>query len=99
MPLTSALVTVYVRQVHYQEAVHLAEKSTRLHPGNLEAQRLYLRVLVLDGDSVPARPLARKLLAAHPHDFDFLYLSGILENQDGKLPPARTHLGGSDSQS
>ncbi|MGA2102514.1 MAG: tetratricopeptide repeat protein [Candidatus Sulfotelmatobacter sp.] len=90
--LTSALVTVYVRQVHYQDAVHLAEKQARLHPANLDAQRLYLRVLVLDGDSATARPVAHKLLAAHPHDFDFLYLNGILENQEGKYPIARTHL-------
>jgi len=86
------MVTVLVRQVHYQEAVHLAEKSARLHPGNLEAQRLYLRVLVLNGDTVTAQPLARKLLAAHPHDFDFLYLSGILENQAGQFAAGRAHL-------
>jgi tetratricopeptide (TPR) repeat protein len=92
LPLTSALTTVYVRQVHYQDAVHLAEKSARLHPTNLEAQRLYLRVLVLDGDSAQARPLGKKLLAAHPHDFDFLYLNGILENQEGKYEIARGHL-------
>lgn len=92
LPATAALVTVLVRQVHYQEAVHVAEKATRLHPGNLEAQRLYLRVLVLNGDSAPARPLARKLLAAHPHDFDFLYLSGILENQAGQYEAASAHL-------
>ncbi len=90
--LISAMVTVYVRQVHYQDAVRLAAKQARLHPANLEAQRLYLRVLVLDGDSVQAKPLAKRLLTAHPHDFDFLYLSGILENQDGKYDLARGHL-------
>ena len=92
LPLTAAMVTVLVRQVHYQEAVHLAAKSARLHPGSLEAQRLYLRVLVLNGDSVNAGPLARKLLAAHPQDFDFLYLSGILENQRGQYAAGRGHL-------
>jgi len=92
LPVTAAMVTVLVRQVHYQEAVHLAEKSARLHPGNIEAQRLYLRVLVLNGDTVTAQPLARKLLAAHPHDFDFLYLSGILENQAGQFAAGRAHL-------
>ena len=92
LPLTAAMVTVLVRQVHYQEAVHLAAKSERLHPGNLEAQRLYLRVLVLNGDTVHAAPLARKLLTAHPRDFDFLYLSGILENQGGHYATARGYL-------
>jgi tetratricopeptide (TPR) repeat protein len=92
LPATAAMVTVLVRQVHYQEAVHLAEKSARLHPANLEAQRLYLRVLVLNGDSVLAKPLARRLLAAHPRDFDFLYLNGILENQGGQYAVGRAHL-------
>jgi Flp pilus assembly protein TadD len=36
--------------------------------------------------------LARKLLAAHPHDFDFLYLTGILENQAGQYAAGRGHL-------
>ena len=92
LPLTSALVTVYVNQVHYAEAVHVAEKSTHLHPANLEAQRLYLRVLVLNGDPAVAVPLAHKLLAAHPSDVDFLYLNGILENQNGQYGAARGHL-------
>jgi tetratricopeptide (TPR) repeat protein len=92
LSLTSALVTVYVNQVHYQEAVHQAAKAARLHPGNVEAERLYLRVLVLNGDAALARPLARKLLAHAPHDFDFLYLTGILENQAGEYPAARGHL-------
>lgn len=92
MPLISAMVTVYVRQVHYQDAVRLAGKQARLHPADIESQRLYLRVLVLDGDSGLARPLGRKLLAAHPHDFDFLYLNGILENLEGKYEIARGHL-------
>jgi Flp pilus assembly protein TadD len=92
IPLTSALVTVYVNQVHYAEAVHIAEKSARMHPGNLDAQRLYLRVLVLNGDQAPATPIAHKLLTAHPHDVDFLYLTGILENTSGNYEAARKHL-------
>ena len=37
-------------------------------------------------------PLGQKLLAAHPHDFDFLYLNGIIENVEGKYEIARGHL-------
>src|ERR1700722_5125957 len=92
LPATSALVTVLVKQVHYQEAVHLAAKCARLHPGDIEAERLYLRVLVVNGDTTLAKPLVKKLLAARPHDFDFLYLSGILENQAGQFAAARDHL-------
>ncbi|HEY4903162.1 MAG TPA: tetratricopeptide repeat protein [Candidatus Sulfotelmatobacter sp.] len=90
--LSSALTTVYINQVRYQDAVHVAAQSARLHPHDLEAQRFYLRVLVLNGDLTVARPLARKLLAASPHDFYFLYLSGILENQAGQYTIARDHL-------
>lgn len=92
LPLTSAMVTVLVRQFHFLEAGHVALNSVRLHPGNFEAQTLYLRVLVLNGDSVNAKPLARKLLAAHPHDFDILYLTGILDNLAGQYAIGRTHL-------
>jgi Flp pilus assembly protein TadD len=90
--LTNALAVVMVNQSRYQDAVHLAEKSVRMHPNRVDAQRLFLRVLVLNGDSVRARPLARKLLASAPKDFDFLYLSGVLENQAGEFTAARTHL-------
>jgi Flp pilus assembly protein TadD len=49
-------------------------------------------VLVLNSDSTQALPLARKLLAAHPHDFDFLYLSGILANKAGQYAAGRADL-------
>jgi tetratricopeptide (TPR) repeat protein len=90
--LTTALVTVRVQQTRYQDASILAEKIARLHPGDLDAQVLYLRVLVLNGDTAIARPLARKLLVVSPHNFDALYLSGILERQAGEYAIARTHL-------
>lgn len=92
MRLSAALTTVYINQVRYQDAVRVARDSARLHPRDLEAQRFYLRVLVLNGDATLARPLARKLLAASPHDFYFLYLSGILENQAGQYAIAKDHL-------
>lgn len=90
--LSSALTTVLINQVHYQEAGKVAKEAALRHPHDLEAQRFYLRVLVLNGDSTIARPLARKLLAASPHDFYFLYLSGILENQAGEYGIAKDHL-------
>ena len=90
--LTSALTSVYVSQTRYQDAAALTRKSANLHPRDMEAQRLYLRVLVLNSDFVLARPLAHKLLAAGPHDFDFLYLNGILEREGHDYATARTHL-------
>jgi tetratricopeptide (TPR) repeat protein len=90
--LTNALTIIMVNQTRFEDALHLAEKSFRLHPNNIDAERLYLRVLVLNNDSTRARPLARKLLTAAPHDFDFLYMSGILENQAAEYDAARGHL-------
>ena len=52
-----------------------------LHPQDLEAGRLYLRVLVLNDDMAKAQPLGRRLLARAPHDPDLLYLNGIIESR------------------
>ena len=92
LPLTKALVTILVQQTRNQEAVRLAKQCSLAHPRDLEAQRLYLRVLVLNDNLDIARPLGRKLLAQAPHDFDFLYLNGILERQAGEYTAARDHL-------
>jgi tetratricopeptide (TPR) repeat protein len=90
--LSGALATNLVNQALYQEAVRVAREGTRLHPRNLEAQKLLLRVLVLNSDTAEARPLARKLLIASPHDFYFLYMNGILESEAGQFTAARAHL-------
>ena len=92
LSLSSALVSVLVRQVRYEEAAKLAEKSVKLHPRDLGAQILYLHVLVLNDDATQARPLARKLLAIAPHDFGVLYLNGVLERGAGQYAAARDHL-------
>jgi tetratricopeptide (TPR) repeat protein len=90
--LTNALATVYVNQTRYQEAVQLAEKSIRFHPDSTEAQKLYLHVLVLTHQLDVAQGLARKLLAAHSHDFEVLYLNGVLEREEVQYSTAREHL-------
>ena len=92
LPVTSALVTVLIKQTRYQEASQLAEKTAQLHPQDLEAQRLYLRVLVLNDSTAKARPLGRHLLARAPHDPDLLYLNGIIESEAGQYAAARSHL-------
>jgi tetratricopeptide (TPR) repeat protein len=90
--LTKALVTVWINQTRFREALQLAKKSAQLHPNNVEAQGLYLHVLVLNHDMDAARPLAKNLLAAHSHDFEVLYLNGRLEREAGQYSAARGHL-------
>ncbi len=92
LQLTNALVTVQVNQSRIQEAAGVAGKFARRHPGNLDAQKLYLRALVLNGETALARPLGRKLLALAPHDFEVLYQNGILEREAHEYAAARGHL-------
>jgi tetratricopeptide (TPR) repeat protein len=86
------LATIYVNQTRYQEAVRTAEKAAKLNPRDVEALRLYLRVLVLNSEFDLARPLGQKLLTASPHDFEFLYLNGILEREAREYTAARDYL-------
>ena len=89
--LTAALVSLYY-ETNYAAATKLAEKIARQKPGDLEAQRIYLRTLVMIGDSDRAVPLGHKLLALAPHDADLLNLNGVLEKKAGDYQAARKHL-------
>jgi len=90
--LSSSLVSVYVKQLRLEEADKVAEQLARRNPRDIEAQRLYLQVLVLNAENQTAMPLAHKLLAQAPHDADFLYLNGVLERNAGDFAVARQHL-------
>jgi tetratricopeptide (TPR) repeat protein len=90
--LTHALATVYVRQERFQDAETLMKAYLDRHPAELDAQVFYLRILVLNEDHAKAIPLGRKLLALAPHNFDALYLNGILDRETGAYEAARDHL-------
>lgn len=92
LALRKALITVYVNQNRYQKAVKLAEKMFKLHSGDLDAQATYLSVLILNDDFALARPLGQKLLASAPHDFQALYLNGVIDREAGDNAAARTLL-------
>ncbi len=89
--LTTALISLYYK-TNYAAATELAEKIARQKPGDLEAQRIYLRTLVMIGDKDRAVPLGRKLLARAPHDADLLNMNGVLEREAGDYQAARKHL-------
>lgn len=91
-PLTNALITVYVNQYRYQDAVELATKMYRLHPADFAVQARYLEVLILNDEFAKAAPLGRKLLAAAPHKFETLYLNGVLRREAGDYAGARPLL-------
>lgn len=90
--LTRALITNLASQQRYQEAAKLGSKLVQQSPRDLDAQVLYLHVLVLNDDEDLAQPLAHKLLSAAPHNLDVLYLNGVLENRAGNYAKGRTFL-------
>ncbi len=90
--LTAALVSLEAHLSHYSAAQALAEGIAQRKPGDIEAQRIYLRTLVIIGDYDNATPLGRKLLALAPKDADLLNLNGFLERKAGDYPAAQKHL-------
>lgn len=90
--LTSSLVSVDVKLSRLDEASKVAEQLASRNPDDIEAQRVYLSVLVVSADYQTATPLARKLLEQAPHDADFLYLNGVIERARGDFVSARGHL-------
>jgi tetratricopeptide (TPR) repeat protein len=90
--LTNALATVYVNQHRFQDAAKVLHDFVQQHPDDLDAQVFYLKALVLNSNFDEARPLATKLLAAMPHNFDVLLQNGMLERGAGDYAAARDHL-------
>jgi tetratricopeptide (TPR) repeat protein len=90
--LTNALATVYVNQHRYQDAAKVLHDFVQQHPDDLDAQVFYLNALVLNSNRDEARPLAKKLLVALPHNFDVLLQNGMLEREAGDYATARDHL-------
>ena len=92
LPLTDALVTLRIHEVRFDEATTLGKKALQSHPKDLTAQRIYLRILMLEGYSPDARKLGQTLLSAAPHDPELLYLNGDGERRSREYDAARKHL-------
>jgi tetratricopeptide (TPR) repeat protein len=90
--LANALATVFVNQHRYQDAAKVLHDFVQQHPDDLDAQVSYLNALVLNSNRDEARPLAKKLLVALPHNFDVLLQNGMLEREAGDYATARDHL-------
>jgi Flp pilus assembly protein TadD len=90
--VVGALVSLEAHQSHYAVAQARAEELARRKPDDLEAQRIYLRTLVVIGDNDAAAPLARRLLDLAPKDADLLNLNGFLERKAGDYAAARKDL-------
>ena len=92
LPLANAMTVVLVKQLRYQDAINLLDKTVAAHPSDQDAQVQLLRLLVLTNHINQARPLGPKLLAARPKDPEVLYLNGIIQRSVGDYAQARTLL-------
>jgi tetratricopeptide (TPR) repeat protein len=92
LPLAHAESSILVEKESYLEAVKLWRYMVARHPGDREAELQYLRILVLTEHTTLARPLGLKLLAEEPHDWQVLYLNGILDRATGDLATSKVHL-------
>jgi len=92
VPLSNALVALYLQVSRTLDAERIAEKTYQAHPDDISVQTAYLRTLVINGDYVPGKPVGAKLLAEAPHAFNTLYLNGVMERQAGDYTAARDHL-------
>jgi Flp pilus assembly protein TadD len=92
LPLAEALAATLVLQARRQEASAVLETAIKHHPGDLKARVLYLWILVQQDEAQKAQLLASKLLAEAPHNWEVLYLNGVLERRAGNYEAARDHL-------
>ena len=92
IPLANAESVVLIKQRNYLEATKLWKYMAARHPGNRAAELPYLRVLVLTEHNDLARPLGLKLLAQTPHDWEVLYLNGVVDHEMGDFTAAKAHL-------
>ena len=90
--LRMAVATVLAQRNRYQEAITLLQKGLETDPGEIDLQVLYMRILVLMGDLTKSESYATAFLTQHPHNFDGLYLNGLLDREDGAYPAALAHL-------
>jgi Flp pilus assembly protein TadD len=92
LPLAEALSATLVLQARRQEAAVVLENAIKHHPADLHARVLYLWILVQQDEAEKAQLLARKLLAEAPHNWEVLYLNGVLERRAANYEAARDHL-------
>jgi len=91
LPLARELALVLKLLSRDGEAYAVLDLALQHHPEDLDTQLLYCRMLV-SGHSENAPQLLHKVLLAHPDNWEALYLSSVLETQDGDYKQAQVHL-------
>jgi tetratricopeptide (TPR) repeat protein len=91
LALVHALAGALIFESRVQEATTLLASAVAQHPDDFDTQVLYLRTLVVAHDAT-AQKSARALLASHPHNWEVLFLIGLLREQEGDYAGARGYL-------
>jgi len=81
LAVCEALSGVLILQSRFQDALAVLSPFARQNPGYRPVQVLYLQALVLAHDP-SAETVARRLLATWPRDWELLYFTGILYQQN-----------------
>jgi Flp pilus assembly protein TadD len=92
LPLVEALAGALILQMRVQEATEIVKAAASQYPHDKSVQVLYLRTLVLAGDTAQAEALSRVLLTSSPHSWEVLYLTGFLKLQEGDYAASRDYL-------
>jgi Flp pilus assembly protein TadD len=92
LQLANTLAFIDLKAERHDEAAALLAKQYALRPNDLETQIDYFRILVVNDQRDKAQPLGKTLLTKAPHDFNVLYLNGVLEREDGDYASAKDHL-------
>lgn len=92
IPLSQALSVVLIKLTRTQDAITLLQHTADLNPNNQEALLNLFRALVLTDHYTQARTIGPKLLEAHPHDVQVLYLNGVVNRATGNYALAKTQL-------
>lgn len=92
LPLVEALAGALILEMRVQEATEIVRTAAERYPHDEDVQVLYLRTLVLAGDTAQAEALSHTLLISSPHNWEVLYLAGFLKMQEGKYAASRDYL-------
>jgi Flp pilus assembly protein TadD len=91
LAIADELSVVLIIMGREDEAFPVLELALEKHPGDMDTQLLYFRSLVTSHNE-KAKQLGSKLLLSAPHNWEVLYLNGILETREAEWPQARAHL-------
>ena len=91
LPLANELAIVLMLLDKPGEAETVLDAALIRHPGDLNTQVLYFRVLI-SGKSENASQLGQKLLKIAPHNWEVQYLNAQLEMRKGQFSQAQSHL-------